>query len=360
MELRQIRYFVAVAEELHFGRAAERLHIVQPTVSQQIRRPERELAVTLFDRSTRSVTLTAAGDAFLPHARALLAAERAGLAAMAALRAEEAAVLRLGTNVGLGTRLDRLLAALAEGAPQTGVELVSLPPADRLRQVREGTLDAALVRGVDRAPDLDLVPVWRDPLVVALPLRIVPREHNPHLVDLLVGACRAAGFEPVVGRTFTTDQDTLAAIGAGPPTWTAVGSRRRPSACGSSYACAWVGSGRSANLQRGEPGAGHPGGAQDVLPDVVRVGVAEDPRPPSRSYAPPAATRPAPGRPRSQTHTPDRRCPGRGTGCRQRKAVVSLNCEPVSMPARNPRVRASTTPVAALRRVEFPWTTIRC
>ncbi|WP_439679234.1 LysR substrate-binding domain-containing protein [Embleya sp. MST-111070] len=240
MELRQIRYFVAVAEELHFGRAAERLHIVQPTVSQQIRRLERELAVTLFDRSTRSVTLTAAGDAFLPHARALLAAERAGLAAMAALRAEEAAVLRLGTNVGLGTRLDRLLAALAEGAPQTGVELVSLPPADRLRRVREGTLDAALVRGVDRAPDLDLVPVWRDPLVVALPaahpladraevaladlaalpLRIVPREHNPHLVDLLVGACRAAGFEPVVGRTFTTDQDTLAAIGAGPPTWT--------------------------------------------------------------------------------------------------------------------------------------------
>ncbi|OAR22640.1 LysR family transcriptional regulator [Streptomyces sp. ERV7] len=240
MELRQVRYFVAVAEELHFGRAAQRLHIVQPTVSQQVRRLERELGLDLFDRTTRRVTLTAAGAAFLPHARAVLTAERVALDAMAGHRAARDTVLRIGTSVGLGTRLEHVLASLAESAPDLTVELTSSPTANRLQAVREGELDAAFVRGVDRGQGLDLVPVWQDPLVVALPashplatgtavhladlaalpLRIVPRENNPHLVDLVVAACADAGFAPVLGPAFTTDQDTLAAIATGAPSWT--------------------------------------------------------------------------------------------------------------------------------------------
>ncbi|MFE5587456.1 LysR family transcriptional regulator [Kitasatospora sp. NPDC056531] len=240
MELRQVRYFLAVAEELHFGRAAERLRIVQPTVSQQVRRLERELGVELFDRTTRAVALTAAGGAFLPHARAILAAERAAVEAMAEQRGELAQVLRIGTNIGLGARLERLLAALAEQAPQLAVELCSARASVRLQQVRDGELDAAFVRGLDRSPGLELLPVWPDPLVAALPAdhplaaaeavavadlaalppRIAPREANPHLVDLVTGACRAAGVEPLLGPEFTTDQDTLAAIGAGRPSWT--------------------------------------------------------------------------------------------------------------------------------------------
>jgi DNA-binding transcriptional LysR family regulator len=240
MELRQVRYFVAVAEELHFGRAAQRLHIVQPTVSQQIRRLERELDLDLFDRSTRTVTLTAAGGAFLPRARAILNAEQAALRAMAELRADQATVLRIGTNVGLGIRLDRVLATMADRAPHTAIELISVPPAVRLAQVRTGELDAAFVRGISHSPGLHLIPVWDDPLVAVLPashplaarsrvdladlaglqLRIAPREANPHLVDLIVRACHVAGFEPIMGPAFTTDQDTLAAIGTGKPSWT--------------------------------------------------------------------------------------------------------------------------------------------
>jgi DNA-binding transcriptional LysR family regulator len=240
MELRQLRYFLAVAEELHFGRAAERLRIVQPAVSQQIRKLEREIGLDLFDRTTRTVTLTPAGHAFLPRARAVAAAEEAALEAMAELRADHGVTLRIGTNAGLGARLEQLLADLAEHAPQVTVELHSAPPATRLRRVRAGELDAAFVRGTDRSPGLDLIPVWRDELVAvlpashplaardhvrltdlaALPLRIAPREANPHLVDLITAACRAAGFDPVPGPSFTTDQDTLAAIGSGRPTWT--------------------------------------------------------------------------------------------------------------------------------------------
>ncbi|MEU9123177.1 LysR substrate-binding domain-containing protein [Streptomyces sp. NPDC048506] len=240
MELRQVRYFMAVAEELHFGRAAERLHIVQPTVSQQIRRLEREFGLELFHRTTRTVTLTAAGRAFLPHAHAILRTERAATEAMAAVRAEQEATLRLGTSVGLGTRLDDLLTALGERAPRLMVELISAPSAVRLQRVRDGELDAAFVRGVEHGPGLEFIPLWQDVLVAALPaghplaaqpdvaladlsdlpLRIAPRDTNPHLVDTLVGACRAAGFEPVMGPAFTTDQDTMAAIATGRPSWT--------------------------------------------------------------------------------------------------------------------------------------------
>ncbi len=241
MELRQLRYFVAIAEEMHFGRAAERLHIGQPAVSQQIRRLERELGVELFDRSPRHVRLTAAGQRLLPRARAVLAAADE---ARAAVRAEPltGVALRLGTSTGLGRRLDDLLDALARLAPRLTVELVSAPTQVRLNQVRTGNLDAAFVRGGSYPADLRVLPVWQDPLVAALPaahplsdgadvaladlaglpLRLTERRNNPPLVDLVVTACQEAGFEPLPGPPMAALTDTVAAIGSGTPTWTVV------------------------------------------------------------------------------------------------------------------------------------------
>lgn len=240
MELRQLRYFLAVAEELHFARAAERLHIVQSAVSQQVRRLERELDVDLFDRTTRSVKLSDAGRRFLPHAKAVLAAEERARTSIVEFRREQASTLRLGTTEGIGDRLELLLAEFVRRAPDVQLELVNAPTELRLRQVRSGELDAALVRGDWEHPDLDLNPLWTDRVVVALPsthpladqdsvdiadlaalpVRLSARERNRPLYDLVVGACRQAGFEPVFGKEFTTSQDTLGTLGFQRPQWT--------------------------------------------------------------------------------------------------------------------------------------------
>ena len=253
VELRQLHYFVEVAETLHFGRAAERLHIGQPAVSQQIRRLERELGVDLFDRSSRLVRLTPAGQRLLPEARAVLVATaRARRAVEDDSSARPAAVLRLGTSSGLGDNLDRLLESFRDVAPAVRVELVSASTAARLDRVRSGQLDAAFVRGFavegdlpegqgpTAGPGLRIVPVWRDELVAILPashplsgqdhvrvadlshlaLRIVPRRLNQPLFDLVVHACASAGFQPVLGAPFTTLQDTLADIAASDGSWT--------------------------------------------------------------------------------------------------------------------------------------------
>jgi DNA-binding transcriptional LysR family regulator len=240
VELRQLQYFVTVAEELHFGRAAARLHIVQPAVSQQVRRLERELGTPLFERSTRRVALTDAGRRLLPEARAALAAADRVASVAADLRRARGATLRLGTSAGLGDRLPALLATLGRTAPDVAVELVRWPSDRRLAAVADGTLDAALVRGGATRPGVRLETVWHDPLVAALPaahplaagdavrladladlvLRLPDRAANPALVDLVIGACRAAGFVPRLAPS-AGDEDLLAALGAGAvPAWT--------------------------------------------------------------------------------------------------------------------------------------------
>ncbi|NUP27816.1 MAG: LysR family transcriptional regulator [Nocardia sp.] len=240
MELRQLEYFVAVAEEGGFGRAARRLNIVQSAVSQQIARLEREFGVLLLDRSTRHVRLTGAGERLLGEARLVLAATRRMSDIAADIATGSDGVLRLGTLHAPGNRIYRALDELAAAAPRLQVRPRRLAPAERLAAVRSGELDAALVRALRHSAGLEVLEVWTDPLYAALPadhplageaelrleqlgqlpLRLAAREANPPFHDLVTAACRSAGIDPPAGPPFTTLQQSLTDIAADRASWT--------------------------------------------------------------------------------------------------------------------------------------------
>ena len=244
MELRQIRYFLVVAEELHFARSAERLHVVQAVVSQQIRRLEHELGQQLFDRSRRQVTLTAAGQRFLPAAQAVADAVAHAATVVRDAPAEEGTPprLRLGIAGGTGRRVDEVLGRLSAQMPDLAVTLEIGQVWEQLAKVRAGDLDAALVRLPRNPHDVELVPVWQDRIVVALPLRhpaaskpalrladladlplrLIPSEQNPAFAATVLDACAGEGFEPVTGVPFEDLQATVLELGSGPPAWTAM------------------------------------------------------------------------------------------------------------------------------------------
>jgi len=239
VEQRQLLAFVAVADELHFGRAAERMGLLQPAVSQLVRRLERDVGLTLFERSPHHVTLTAAGTALLEHARAAVAAHARAEEAAAAIRAGARGRLRIGTSDGLAPWLGPVLARFAERHP--GVELVLEPARTpvKLARLRDGTLDVAFVHAPRGAGGLRLVRVWDEPLVVALPawhrLARAPSVDLALLGELpllLAGAtaeegvreelldhCRRAGLEPRLGPPYRGREDALMTI-ASAGAWT--------------------------------------------------------------------------------------------------------------------------------------------
>jgi DNA-binding transcriptional LysR family regulator len=191
MELRHLRYFVAVAEELHFHRAAERLHISQPPLSQQIRALEAELGVSLFERNRRRVELTAPGRSFLADARAILeAADRA------AERARRVAAGELGSlsvafvgSATFGPVLPAILSEFRARFPDVGLSLRELQTAEQLAALVAGRIDVGVVRGPLAASELDprleLAVIQREQLVVALPrAHALAREPRLRAADL--------------------------------------------------------------------------------------------------------------------------------------------------------------------------------
>ncbi|MEU8225794.1 LysR family transcriptional regulator [Kribbella sp. NPDC048915] len=252
MELRQLRYFVTVAEELHFGKAAARLNIVQPAVSQQVARLERELGLQLLDRSSRHVRLTGDGERMLREARAVLSAADHAEQVAAELSSGRCGVLRIGTAPGLRDRLERGLTTLRADAPNLDVQLSSRTTTEYLTALRSGELDVAFVRGEVAAADLRVIELWRDPLSVVvpsayrsddgvklidladLPLRLPP---NPWLREVVIAACRDAGFEPILGRPMDDLEATVVEISTGTPAWTVIYG----AGCGTGDGAVWVG-----------------------------------------------------------------------------------------------------------------------
>ncbi len=185
MELRHLRYFVAVAEELHFGRAAERLHVSQPPLSQQIKQLEEEVKVRLLERTKRWVRLTSAGRGFLEHARQVLA--QADGAVLAARRTMGGECDRLSVACAPWAELmavPRILHRFSERHRQIQIDIQTLHSVHQLRAVKTRTVDVGFIcpRSADKdLPDKDLQMerLAAYPLVVALPAhhRLAARAH---------------------------------------------------------------------------------------------------------------------------------------------------------------------------------------
>jgi DNA-binding transcriptional LysR family regulator len=227
MELRQLGYFLAVAEELNFTRAAERIPIAQPAISQQIRRLETELGDRLFVRGRSGVRLTAAGEALLPHARAVLADATRARESVSALGALTTGRLGVGFVLPLpGPLLTGALGAFHRAHPGIDLRLVEDETEPLLHAVTTGRLDVALVGlgRYDRLPaGLASTLLAREPVVAVLPsdhalatrdevpLRALRDEPMIALTSAsrqratLEAACRSAGFAPrIVAETSDT------------------------------------------------------------------------------------------------------------------------------------------------------------
>jgi DNA-binding transcriptional LysR family regulator len=180
MELRHLRYFVAVAEELNFRRAAERLRLAQPALSAQIKALEEELNVRLLERTTRSVTLTQAGRVFLKEARGVLGA--ASQAEQLARKAEHGAVgtLRVGVIAPAASPwLANVLRLYHQRFPGVQLSLSEITTAEQLLRLRAGELDAGLLRPPVHFPELEWRFVEQSPQVLAAPAghRLARKRH---------------------------------------------------------------------------------------------------------------------------------------------------------------------------------------
>jgi DNA-binding transcriptional LysR family regulator len=219
MELRQLRFFVTLAEELHFGRAAAREHIVQSALSQQLQRLERELGVLLLDRTTHHVELTAAGGALLVEARKILAhVDRAAVAVHRA--ASSAPVLRVGVVDASYDSMPRILREVQQRYPDLEVHQVEAGVPEQFRQLGDGRLDVGIGRASLAPPEVAAELFRLDPLGVLLaedhrlaasrgipvatlaaePLLFAEEERAPEFNQFVIELCRSVGFAPTLYR----------------------------------------------------------------------------------------------------------------------------------------------------------------
>ena len=236
MELRHLRYAVTLAETLHFGRAAERLHVSQPTLSHQIRQLEEELRIKLFDRTKRQVQLTEAGRMFVQEARVILA--QAALAANLASRVHQGEVGQL--TIGVAGPADapifvQILRTFATRHPKVRIVLRNMSSLDQTQAISEGRLHVGFVALPIDDAGLATETVMHRPIWVALPadhplakLDRVPlqalsgepqimfaRSNGPRFFDAVLAACREAGFSMNIAHEVDNLYTAKALVAAG-------------------------------------------------------------------------------------------------------------------------------------------------
>jgi DNA-binding transcriptional LysR family regulator len=222
MDLRRLRYFVAVAEELHFGRAARALHISQPPLSQQIQALEQELEVPLFERAGHRISLTDAGRELLPRARAVLSQAQAAKTAVQRVGRGESGVLEIGFTGSLPFTplMPRVLHDFRGAFPAVRLQLRELNTREQIERLAAETLDVGFFRPTqhDLLPLLETRVVLREPLLLALhagnplarrkrlplaalaqePFILYSRSTSTGLHDQILALCLKAGFAPRV------------------------------------------------------------------------------------------------------------------------------------------------------------------
>jgi DNA-binding transcriptional LysR family regulator len=233
MELNQFRHVLALAEEGHFGRAAKRLRMTQPPLSQSIQRIERELGVALFERTRKGIHLTAAGQALLPEARAAIAAaDRAKALAHAAVQARNP--VRIGVaSTALWGPLPALLSAARAG--HIPLQFIEASTNSQLQLLADGRLDIGLLSPPFDAPQrLQVMDLSRDPLVAALPARAAPKgkrdiplslladqlilfpeSQGPTLHSAIMRLFASHGLTPLIVQEVQDMLPTLALVAAG-------------------------------------------------------------------------------------------------------------------------------------------------
>jgi DNA-binding transcriptional LysR family regulator len=240
LELRQLRYFVTVADELHFGRAAVRLHMTQPPLSQAIAALEDQLGAPLFVRNRRTVALTPAGAALLPEAKRLLAEAESLPALVRRAAAGEAGRLAIAfiTSADYSV-LPPFLRRYSERYPDVHLSLHEATSDVQVEELLRGRIDAGFL--IPPLPDralaqLDYLKVLDEPLILCapaglalppggapvrlqdlphLPLIIFPREVSPALHDAILSCWRAAGITPAVGQQAIQMQTIVSLVSAG-------------------------------------------------------------------------------------------------------------------------------------------------
>jgi DNA-binding transcriptional LysR family regulator len=237
MELRHLRYFVAVAEELNFSRAAERLYVAQGAVSDQVRKLERELGVRLLDRTPRSVSLTDAGAVLLTEARRVL--HQADVAQLAARTARDRTTSRLRVGympAALPAIVPRALQRVAAAMPLVEANVEPGSPLELIEAVHDEWLDAAVVSLPAPTAGLRMTSLADQQVVAALPagderaakselrldqlaperIVVLPREANRPLYDGIVAGCHAGGLSPTLVEMPGTDlEHALLAVASG-------------------------------------------------------------------------------------------------------------------------------------------------